>query len=304
MVDYTNVSARAMLVDLHVSIWSAQRFNRDVSDEVAERKRADRYSGRYNVHLFGTRRAGRKIAPEFSAVHDAADALYQFHIANTLPFGGNGERLLSTANYFAYTDGVRQRGTSLERAADAFAQAYPQLKQEAEARLGELYRPDDFLPDDEVRQRFGWSVEFKPVPASGDIRVDLPADEVAKIEQQIAVRVEGTVREAMQEAWDRLRHSVERIRSAAGTSESGRAGTVRDTLIESVRETCEILGRLNVAQDERLDDLRRRVEHDLTSIAVEDLRKDDRLRADTELKAADIIAQMSAFYQPTTPATA
>ena len=297
MTDYTNVSARAMLADLTISLWQAQRFNRAVSDEVADRKHAARDAGRYNVHLFGTRRKSKEVAPEFAAVHDAASALYDFHVAQTLPWGGRGERLLATANFVAYSDGIRARGARFRQAADLFVDAYPRLCAAAPQRLGALYDEADFPPADEVRRRFGYEVEFLPVPNGGDLRVDLPADAIAEIEQQVAARVEARAREAMADAWRRLYEAVARIRKAAGETESGRKGAVRDTLIAHAQETCAILASINVAQDERLDVLRRRVEEELTGIAVEDLRTDTRLRQDTARRAEDIMAAMGAFYQ-------
>jgi len=298
MVDYSNVSTRAMLADLTISLWQAQRFNRAVSDEVADSKQAARDAGRYNVHLFGPRRASKAVAPEFAAVHDAASALYDFHVAQTLPWGGRGERLLATANFVAYTDGMRARGAHFRIAADRFVDAYPRLRVEAKPRLGALYDEADFPPADEVRRRFGYEVEFLPVPSGGDLRVDLPAAAVAEIEQQVAERVEARAREAMGDAWRRLYEAVARIRKAAGETGSGRKSPVYDTLIAHAQETCAILAAINVAQDERLDVLRRRVEEELTGIAVEDLRKDEVLRQDTEQRAADIMASMSAFYAP------
>lgn len=297
MTNYTNVSARAMLADLTISIWQAQRFSRVVSDDVAERNHADLHVGRYNKHLFGTRRASKDVAPEFAAVHESASALYNFHVVQTLPWGGRGERLLATANFVAYSDGIRERGAAFRRTADTFVDAYPRLRVEAETRLGALYDAADFPPADEVRRRFGYEVEFSPVPSGGDLRVDLPADAVAAIEQQVTTRVEMRAREAMEDAWRRLYEAVARIRKAAGDTESGRKGAVRDGLIEHARETCAILSTINVAQDERLDALRRRVEEELTGIAVEDLRADKRLRQDTARRAEDIMAAMGAFYQ-------
>lgn len=182
MVNYSNVSARAMLVSLHIAVWNAQRFDADVSREVTDRKAADASSGRFNKHLFGTRRAGRQIAPEFFSVLDAAEALRNLHDRETLPWAKrDGERLLPTANYMSYTDAVRKAGAAFTGAADEFVEAYPRLQVEAVSRLGKLYRDADFLPSGVVRRRFSWETSFMPVPSAGDIRVDLPGDQLSAI---------------------------------------------------------------------------------------------------------------------------
>ena len=103
----------------------------------------------------------------------------------------------------------------------------------------------------------------------------------------------GSQEEARGGAGERLHEAVLRIRKA-----SGEDGIVRGNLIEHARETCDLLVRLNVAEDERLDAVRERVERELTVLSVEDLRKDDRLRDDTARRAGEIIAAMGAFYTP------
>lgn len=294
MTNYTNVGSRALLVTLNVSVWIAQRFDKDVSDEVADAKGAERHSGRYNKHLFGTRRAGRLIAPEFFAAIDAGDTLRKIHNRETLPWSREGgERLLTTKNYFEYMKLIRAAGREFETAVADFVRAYPRLILEAKPRLGEIFDVDDFIDVDEVKQHFAWSISLARVPAGGDVRIDLPPEVVATIERDIESSVEARVREAMLDAWQRLREAVARIAKA-----SREEGIIRDNLIEHAKEVCSVIARLNVAESAELDEMRERVERELTDLAVEDLRKDEKLRKDTESRANDIIAQMSAFYEP------
>ena len=296
MTDYTNVSTRALIATLTVSVWGARRFDSAVSDEVNAEKKADRSSGRFNKHLFGTRRAGRGHAPEFFAVIDARDALRDMHDKETLPWGKrDGERLLPTTNYFSYTEKLRKAGLAFDAAVDAFVDAYPRLVREAEPRLGALYSADDFVKVDRVRERFSYSVGYSPIAMTGDVRVALPAEAIAEIEASVTKRVEDAAREAMTDAWERLREAVARIHKASGEN-----GVVRSTLIDHAREVTDVLARLNVAEDADLERMRKRVADELTSIAVEDLRTDDKLRKDTERRAADIMKAMSGLYVPLT----
>jgi hypothetical protein len=286
MTDFTNVSTRAMLASLRVSMWSARKFDRRVSDEVNEEKQADKDAGRFNKHLL----AG---ALAHKAVITAGLGLRDIHYRETLPWADEGWRLLPTTNYLRYVDQMRRARGAFDRAIDEFVNEYPALQQQAVARLGALYHAEEFPSARDVRQRFGSAIEFGPVPSAGDIRVELPADHLAQIEHQITQRVEQATKDAMQGAWDRLHEAVLRIRKA-----SSKDGIVRGNLIEHARETCDLLVRLNVAQDERLDAVRQRVERELTVLSVEDLRKDDRLRDDTARRAGEIIAAMQGFYTP------
>lgn len=291
MTDYTNISARAMLATLSISVWNAQRFDRAVSEEVNEQKNAEKHSGRFNKHLFGTRRAGRTIAPEFFAALDAGDRMRDIHDAQTLAWGKrDGERLLPTANYFIYTDLVRKAGAEFESKVATFIESYPRLIVEAKTRLGKLYRADDFIDVADIKKRFSWSLDFDPVPSSGDIRVDLPADQLSTISAEVESRSAKATREAMRSAWERLGEAVSRIHKASQPD-----GIVRGSLIENARTVVDVLVRLNVAGDERLEEMRARVERDLAQLDLDDIRNDDKLRADTAKKAKRILDAMSDY---------
>ncbi len=294
MTNYAEVNARALLVSLHVAVWGAQRFDRAVSDAVTDGKHADRSSGRFNKHLFGTTRAGRGHAPEFFAVIDAADRLRNLHDRETLPWSKRaGERLLPVTNYFDYMAKVRAAGGEFELAVEALIAAYPRLQEAARTRLAGLYRAEDFVARADLRWRFHYEVEVTPVPGGGDVRLDLPQDQIRQIEAALTERMERTTREAMRDAWARLHEAVTRIARA-----SGEGGIVRESLLENARMVCDVLQRLNVAQDADLEQMRRRVEAELTVLSLEDLRTNDRLRTDTESRAQAILAQMAQFYAP------
>lgn len=287
MTDYTNVSARALLVGLHISTWSARKYDKKVSDQVAEDHRAEKDAGRYNKHLL----AG---VGAHEAVIKAASKGRDVHYANTLPWTDEGTRLLPTANYITYMDAMRAVRREFDTALAIFLDEYPELRREAPTKLGRLYRASDFPDLSRVRGRFGWSIDVSPVPRC-DVRLELPADQIDLIEQEVTDRVASATKSAMRDAWTRLHEAVARIQRA-----SSDGGIVRGNLIDHAREVCEILARLNVSQDESLEALRLRVERELTDIAPEDLRNDKKLRTDTAKRAADIMSAMSEFYTPAT----
>ena len=286
MTNFTNVSARAMLVSLQISTWSARKFDRRVSDEVNTDHAADKDASRVNKHLL----AGAAAHADLLKRAGAARAT---HYGQTLPWADDGWRLLPTANYMAYTEAMRKERSTFNLALDSFLDEYPALREQARLKLGTLYREEDFPTTSDVSGRFSWAIEFSPVPSGSDIRVDLPADQIAVIEQSVTDRVEQAAKAAMQDAWARLREAVARIQKASGPD-----GIVRGNLIEHAQAIVDALGRLNVGEDADLEAMRQRVATELTSIAPEDLRKDERLRADTAKRAADIMGSMSAFYAP------
>lgn len=293
MTDYSTVSARAMLVQLNISTWSGRKFDKGATAKVNSDNKASSKAGRYNKHLL----AG---AAEHEALITACENARAMHYVQTLPWSDIGSRLLPTANFMVYSEKMRKAFALCDERLADFVDAYPSLVDAAEQEhtaLGKLFNRADYPRASEIKHRFSWKLNFDQVP-TGDFRVDLPADQLEQFSADVRRRTIDATKEAMDGAWARLRDAVARIHKASSPD-----GVVRSTLIENARSVCDILGRLNVAGDERLDAMRERVERELAQLDLDDLRKDDTVRADTAKKAKRIMDAMSQFYSPSAKTT-
>src|SRR5579864_489044 len=77
----TSLSRKAMLVSLKIGVWSASKFDKNVSDEVAQEKNASEDAGRYRKHLLPQ---FAKDGSSLAKVKQAATAAREFHYDNTL----------------------------------------------------------------------------------------------------------------------------------------------------------------------------------------------------------------------------
>jgi len=288
MTEYATVSARAMLVQLNSSTWSARKFDKGATAKVNNDHQASSKAGRYNKHLL----AGAK---EHEALITACENARAMHYVQTLPWSDIGSRLLPTANFLVYSEKMRKAFALCDERLADFVAAYPALVEAAEQQhtaLGKLFNRADYPRASDIKRRFSWKLNFDQVP-NGDFRVDLPADQLEAISADVRSRTVDATKDAMQGAWARLRDAVERIHKASSPD-----GVVRSTLIDNARNVCDILSRLNVAGDEQLEAMRVRVEKELAQLDLDDLRKDNTVRADTAKKARSIMDAMSAFYSP------
>jgi hypothetical protein len=64
----------------------------------------------------------------------------------------------------------------------------------------------------------------------------------------------------------------------------------RDSLVGNATELCELLTRLNVTNDARLEDARKKLESALVGVDANALRKDDDLRLDVKAKVDEILS--------------
>lgn len=293
-----SIRGRAVLVYLSVSAWSARKLDRKVTDEVNEDHGASKNAGRYNKHLFADE------APSHAKAVSAAKAVRTILYQHTLQWTDDGWRLLPLKNFEAATAAIRAARTEFETAKEAFGREYGELVVAAQEKLGDMWNPDDYPSREEVLAKFDVTLKKQPLPDS-DFRLDLPDDEVRRIEAEVEERIRQATDVALHDAWARLQTSVKRIHDRLTDSKvdgvdgvlEGRArASIRDSLIDSARETVDILGRLNVTDDPDLEAMRLRVSEELTHFDSAELRDDATARQETARRAAAILATMSEVY--------
>jgi hypothetical protein len=279
----TGIHSRALLVWLRISTWSARKYDKKISAEVNQRHNASNDASRVNKLLLPG------DASAYKALVASAGAIRLQHYSNTLAWSDEGWRLLPTANYADYTKWLRDRQREFNAAVDDFAADYPALRAQAARLLNGMYRAEDYPDVQDLRSRFALTVEYAPVPAAGDIRVDLGADQIALIESAIGARTDRAVQDAMRDAWSRLHDVVAKIAERLSQPDA----IFRDSLISNAEQVCDVLQRLNVTDDPNLEAMRVRVRRELTRFSPDTLRDVPSHRQATADRASDILKAMS-----------
>lgn len=282
----TQIHSRALLVWLTISTWTARRYDKQISRKVNAEYNASDDAGRYNKFLLPG------DAQAYKTLIALAGSIRAAHYTQTLAWSDEGWRLLPTANYMEYTTWFRQQQSEYKRALDQFVADYPTMRAEAQIKLKGLYRDEDYPDTYDIRQRFALDVQYSPVPAIGDIRVDLAADQVGAIETAIQQRIERASRLAIGDAWQRLYGCVQRMSERLSDPEA----IFRDTLITNTRDICDALKRLNVTDDPALEAMRVHVERELTAHDPDVLRDTPRVRRSVAEKADAILSTMRDLY--------
>jgi hypothetical protein len=152
-----------------------------------------------------------------------------------------------------------------------------------------MYQETDYPSD--IRSRYSWGVEYNPVPVGTDFRVTLAAGEIEAIAARTEERVKQAFSDAQRDAVSRLADCLSRIHERLAQPDA----IFRDSLIGNARELCEVLTRLNLADDSQLEALRRRTEL-LASTEPQTLRDVPEVRADVAQQAQSILDAMTSTY--------
>lgn len=287
MTTNTQIHSRALLVWLTISTWSARKYDKKISNETNARLQASSNAGRYNKCLLPGDH------PSYKVLTQLMGSIRLQHYDHTLAWSDEGWRLLPTANYMEYTKWYRAQQLAVQTALAAFLVDYPSMRSDAAVLLGGAYRSEDYPSSQDLRAKFAIEAKYSPLPAVGDVRVDLAADQIASIEQQIQATTQDAIGLAMKDAWQRLYDVVSKISERLNTPDA----IFRDTLITNARELCASLKRLNVTNDTDLESMRVRVLEELTTFEPDVLRDTPRVRRNVGAEADKIMSAMSGLFE-------
>jgi hypothetical protein len=280
-----NLSDRALLVQLSISQWTARKYDKKVTQDVASSHGVTTAAGRYNKVLL-------PMNDLLDRVHKKSTLIRTKFYDNTLPWGIEGTMMLPSANYLNFVTEFRKEKGEWQYLVSDFASHYTQLKMDAQRLLNGMYNDADYPSEDEILNKFKMDMAIFPVPAS-DFRVSIASDELARIQQDVEARVKDAQQQAMKEVWTRL---YDRVKNMAEKLADPKA-IFRDTLVDNLREQCDMLTRLNFTDDPNLEALRSEVESNLLK-HPDALRNDPDLRRDKAAEAKAIMDKMSSFMNP------
>jgi hypothetical protein len=277
-----NLNDRALLVQLSISQWTARKYDKKATRQVADTFHNFVDQGRYNKALL-------PMNSLLDNVHKKSTLIRTKYYDNTLPWGIDGTQMLPSANYLAFMSEFRKEKGEWESLVTAFVDNYDALKHDAQRVLGQLYNAEDYPASHEVRHKFKMDMAVFPVP-SADFRVSIGSEELSRIQQDVERRVKDAEQAALKDVWqrlyDRVKHMAEKLADPKAI--------FRDSMLENTREICALLPRLNFSDDPNLEAMRQQVEASLLK-HPEALRNDPDLRQDTAAEAKKIMDAMGAF---------
>ena len=277
------LSDKALLVQLNISQWTARKYDKRATEQVAQQNGSASQAGRYNKSMLPMNDA-------LNNIHQKSTLIRKKFYTNTLPWGIEGTMMLPSANYLNFMTEFRKEKADWESLVDTFYHEYPRLHADAQRFLGNLYNKADYPELYDIQRKFNMDMAVFPVP-SNDFRVSIGDAELERIQQDVEARVENSAQQAMKEAWqrlyDRVKHMAEKLADPKAV--------FRDTLVENTKEVCSILSRLNFADDPDLETMRQQVEGSLANNHPESLRNDPDLRKNKAEEARAIMDKMGAF---------
>lgn len=166
----------------------------------AERANNAHNAGNYRKNLYP-----QQLVKPLRAVESAARSYIE---SVTYPWS-RGEYLLPTARFIEFADRIDKYKLEYDMSATAFLNNWANVMYHAQQQQGDMFDGSAYPDVSELKRRFKFVVNYKPVTDMSDFRVSLQDEELDKLSQT----VEANTKQAME---DMMRAPLERLREVVG----------------------------------------------------------------------------------------
>ena len=279
---------KAMLISFSVSIWTAQKQDREVSQKAAADYGAAANSGRYVKWLFD-----KKVVDEVAKVGRKArmDIFYKY----TLPWSNDGLRILPANLFLKFTQEIEKAKKEFWERVDKFIEIYKDSMDMQKVRLGSMFKPEDYPDEFTLRKKFAFEYNVYPLPDKEDFRISLAEDEMKRIKEDLERTLMKTAREGVASLWQRLYEKVNKI-VVSLEDKGGKRKKIFNSLLGNVEELMVLLPELNIFNDPQLDNIRKEIENKILTYTTEELKENELARKTTRENAKAVLNTMSQYY--------
>ena len=278
-----SIASSAVLVELNISVWPANKVDREMTNSVNEAASAVRDASQTRKNLF----AGTSLRKD---IEKLAARIRLYHNQHTMPWADKGQRLLPTKLFMEYKQTMNNYEAQFKQMCDNFFHEYPRLVNEAQTHLGTMYRADDYPDLTDVRNKFGFRMAVDPIPESGDFRLDISAHDLEEMKKQYEAKFDERLAEAMRTPWERL-HTVLTAMSEKLTDEEGEDSKKRyhDSLVTNAVDLCGLLDKMNITNDPKLEEARKQLELTMLGADIETIKDSATVRESMKNKVDAIL---------------
>lgn len=280
----------AMLADVTIGVWSAERSDRKIMAKVKADADAVGNVGRVIKNtLAGADDKLRDTRAYYAAVRSQ-------HYALTLPWVSDphadrqrGPRLLPNRLFDRYLTSMSARKKLALNALEAFIDDYPHAVDRARINLKALADVD--YPDvAEVRRAFKVSFDFEPVPQGSDFR-GLPPAMIGRLAAGLARKQEVMVASATSAMWEKVRERLDHLATRLGQPDA----IFKSSTLTNVTELPTLMPAWDVARDPRVTEVSNEIAAMVAGLDADKLRGNPAARTEVSAKAAALARKLESW---------
>ncbi len=283
-----SLEEKAMLVKFSQGRWSARKKDKLAGKEIESKFKIEH--GQTQVTKALTAKNALKI------INSKLDYAYNYYLSKTLPWTDDGMRILSSAMYTEFMSVMRTLKDDVMTEVKVVESNYDAIRQEAQIALGGhvdqggLFDPHDYPTD--ITSKYKFDVQIMPIPMKADFRITtLSEDAIQEIEKQIEDRYLTAEKGAMDDLYKRVRELMTEVLDTFKKPDYN----FHDSLIHKVTDLMDMVPKLNISGDSKLDYTRKVIETKICTLDPKALRSDVSARNVAANEAKAILNQMDEY---------
>jgi len=282
-VQAPTLQSSAMILRLSISMYTGRKADKKTREEVVADKGAGAKSA---ASVYKSLFAGDADLDAINTFQAKARRDVAFM---TVPWTDNGDRLVSTRNYFDVADRLSTLRGEFDALVDRFVANYATKVSNAAFALGDLFDRTEYPDPQDIRHKFAFSYSFEPVPDSNDFRVDLQNEAIETLRSQYQSAAQQRLDAAMHDVWSRVMDEVTRLRDKMIVPETGKRPRIFESSLAGFKDLVGSLEALNITNDPRLEDARVQLQNALEPVDITSIRESDEMRDAVRNKMQSVI---------------
>jgi hypothetical protein len=293
-----SLASSAVLVSVDISVWSATKQDRGISDEVTTSKNADKSAGRYVKNLLANH-------PKHKAVVNYRQTVYNWLQRRTYRWN-QSQNLLPSVDVPKFKQEYHEHQIAFHALVDSLTVDYDSIVSDMAFKQGTMFNRDDYPTKEQVHSKFSLNLYVSEVPMN-DFRCGIAEDIADDLFNTYKKQAHGIIESIAQEQSERMVEVMESISHCCGFDEvrntmpqghdevSYKRRKIYDTTIQKALEMCESFKRFNLKNDSGLEQARASLEEVLRGVKAEDIRDSDAVRHHVKEGIDDILSKFGSF---------
>ena len=281
-----SIASSCSNVEFTASIWTGRKKDKRASVQVTNDNNAESGSAGVYKKLLGNCSELEAITKHVGHVRN------HIHYRMTMPWSDLGQRLLTTAILPDYQRMMSEAQVEFWRLVAEFMRVYQWELSQVQAKLGTLYRPEDYPTEDDIREKFAFNVIYTPIPESGDFRVDVGSEQMQELQEAYEDHYTTQINRAMSNIHDRTVKELTKLHDSINWEEGEKKGKIFESVFDSCLELIDMLETCNLTGNTQMSAVHAKLKSQfmgkgMQALSPEALKEDAVLRRQTR----DVVAE-------------
>tara|TARA_R110002126_G_scaffold219164_1_gene364715 strand:+ start:210 stop:1151 length:942 start_codon:yes stop_codon:yes gene_type:complete len=291
-----SLATSSMLVSVDVSIWTATKQDRGISEEVTTMKNAESGTGKFTKNLFAKN-------PKHKNKHHRIVKLQQLinKWAKESTYRWNKtQNLLPTVDLEKFKAEYEKYESEFTTAVEDFLENYQTLVSDEKFKQGDMFDENDYPSIEVLRQKFKMRLYVAEVP-SHDFRCQVSQDTADDLRVEYQQQANDIVNKVLTQQKVRIVDFLSRLSSNIDEDEKVdkngntiyKKKPIKRKLVNEIRDWVKTTKDFNPSNDSNLSNVANDIEKVMSGVSTDLLRDSDSTRAEVKQGIDDILSKFN-----------